>query len=221
MAKWLFMGVMNPDEIKHELYSTKVMEYREELKEVRSVGRSSGSSHGHQSGGSAGAGFGGTRSFQGDDTSGDASSVSESASDFSASSESESESFSESTSESVSYVPTIVPVLGKELSHVQFRSLEEQLFRSMAVLFDQKQRFGVARLVGMNAPVSLYTPTVATNPGTPERVKNYIKLCCEKLPFALPMAEAQKRLAARALNLPDTLVNQFDDAPIAAKRRIR
>lgn len=221
MAKWLFMGVMNPDEIKHELYSRKVMEYREELKEVRSLGRSSGSSHGRQSGASAGAGFGGTRSFPGDDTTVDPQSVSESESEFSAISDSESESWSESTSESVSYVPTIVPVLGKELSHVQFRSLEEQLFRSMAVLFDQKQRFGVARLVGMNAPVSLHTPTVATTPGTPERVKNYIKLCCEKLPFALPAAEAQKRLAARAANLPDTLVNQFDDAPIAAKRRLR
>ncbi|HKW30650.1 MAG TPA: type IV secretion system DNA-binding domain-containing protein, partial [Verrucomicrobiae bacterium] len=32
MAQWLFMGVMNPDEIKHELYSTKVMQYREELR---------------------------------------------------------------------------------------------------------------------------------------------------------------------------------------------
>jgi len=34
MAQWLFMGVMDPDEVKHELYSTKVMSYREELKEV-------------------------------------------------------------------------------------------------------------------------------------------------------------------------------------------
>jgi hypothetical protein len=32
LAEWLFMGTMNPDEIKHELYSTKVMEYREEIK---------------------------------------------------------------------------------------------------------------------------------------------------------------------------------------------
>src|ERR1043165_7763091 len=32
MAQWLFMGVMNPDEVKYELYSTKVMEYREEMR---------------------------------------------------------------------------------------------------------------------------------------------------------------------------------------------
>ena len=36
MAEWLYMGVMDPDEVKHELYSTKVMEYREEMRTSRS-----------------------------------------------------------------------------------------------------------------------------------------------------------------------------------------
>src|ERR1051325_8572147 len=40
MAKWLFMGVMDPDEVKHELYSTKVMSYREELRTSVTRGRS-------------------------------------------------------------------------------------------------------------------------------------------------------------------------------------
>src|SRR6185312_7150448 len=31
----LFIGVMNPDEIKHELYSTKVLDYEEEIRTVR------------------------------------------------------------------------------------------------------------------------------------------------------------------------------------------
>lgn len=35
LATDLFMGVMNPDEIKHELYSTKVMDYVEETRTVR------------------------------------------------------------------------------------------------------------------------------------------------------------------------------------------
>lgn len=34
LAKWLFMGVLNPEEIKHELYSTKVMSYREEYRTI-------------------------------------------------------------------------------------------------------------------------------------------------------------------------------------------
>ena len=59
----------------------------------------------------------------------------------------------------------LVPVFGEELSHVQFRSLDEQLFRAMAVLFDQQERQGVGRLVGMNAPVSIYTPEVSKRPG--------------------------------------------------------
>lgn len=44
MAQWLFMGVLDPDEVKHELYSSKVMEYREEMRTTisRSKGRSIG-----------------------------------------------------------------------------------------------------------------------------------------------------------------------------------
>src|SRR5581483_10981119 len=44
MAQSLFMGVMDPDEVKHELYSTKVMAYREEMRTItsRSKGRSTG-----------------------------------------------------------------------------------------------------------------------------------------------------------------------------------
>src|SRR6267154_2029671 len=63
MAQWLFMGVMDPDEVKHELYSTKVMEYREELREVYGESTSSGRSHGTQQGRAAGAGIGGTVGF--------------------------------------------------------------------------------------------------------------------------------------------------------------
>jgi hypothetical protein len=210
MAKWLFMGVMNPDEIKHELYSTKVMAYREELKEVRSESRSSGRGVGTQKGSASGSGLGGTQSFYGDDSSlVEAHSTSESASDFASESESASESWSESQSESVSHVPTLVPVMGKELAHVQFRSLEEQLFRAMAVLFDQKQRQGVARLVGMNAPVSLLTPNVEKMPGTAERTKKYLEQCYQKLPYVLPGVEARKRLADRAANLSDTLIKEW------------
>ncbi|HVT27121.1 MAG TPA: type IV secretion system DNA-binding domain-containing protein [Lacipirellulaceae bacterium] len=221
MAKWLFMGVMNPDEIKHELYSTKVMEYREELKEVWGYGKSSGSSHGSQAGRSSGHGSGGTESYFGDGVGADGprgSSFSES--DFSAESSSESESHSESTSESVSYVPTLVPVLGKELSHVQFRSLEEQLFRSMAVLFDQKERHGVARLVGMSAPVSIKTPTVEKMPAKEERTKLFLASCCARYSFAMRGAKARRLLEARAATLSESIVNQLAPEPNTSKRKI-
>jgi hypothetical protein len=114
----------------------------------------------------------------------------------------------------------IIPTLGKELSHVQFRSLEEQLFRSMAVLFDQQQRQGVARLVGMSAPVSLLTPTVEKKPGSAARTKQYLDSCYQKLPFALPSVIAHKQLADRAANFPDSLFREFAAAPAAMKRRL-
>jgi hypothetical protein len=221
MAKWLFMGVMNPDEIKHELYSTKVMEYREELKEVRGRSSSSGSSRGMQRGSASGEGSGGTEGFYGDNTEGDVRSTSQSESEFHSTSESENESSSESTSESVSHVPTIVPVLGKELSHVQFRSLEEQLFRSMAVLFDQKERHGVARLVGMNAPVAIRTPTIQKMPAKTERTKMFLATALARFPFAMRGAKANRLLTERAETLSDTIVNQLAPEPTTAKRKIQ
>ncbi|MES3030947.1 MAG: type IV secretion system DNA-binding domain-containing protein [Patescibacteria group bacterium] len=218
MAQWLFMGVMDPEQIKHELYSTKVMSYREELKEVISESRSSGQSRGSQRGLAGGAGIGGTAGFfDGVETL----STSESQSVFQSESESESDSWSESVSESRSLVPTLIPVFGKELSHVQFRSLDEQLFRAMAVLFDQKQRQGVARLVGMNAPVSIYTPTVEKTPASKERTQKFLERCYEKLPFAMPRAKAQKQLAETAASFSTKHLDEFIAAPPSVKRRIR
>jgi len=217
MAQWLFMGVMNPDEIKHELYSTKVMSYREELREV--IGESTSSGHGHasQQGRVAGAGLGGTENFFDDEKTLE---TSASWSEFNSESESRSESYSESSSRSRSLVPTLIPEFGKELAHVQFRSLEEQLFRAMAVLFDQKQRQGVARLVGMNAPVSLFTPTIQKMPSTAERTQRFLARCYEKLPFALSGAQAKKQVTARAETFAEVLFKEAADEP-AIKRRIR
>ncbi|MCI0560265.1 MAG: type IV secretory system conjugative DNA transfer family protein, partial [Nitrososphaera sp.] len=218
MAQWLFMGVMNPDEIKHELYSRKVMDYREEFKEVISESTSSGRSSGRQQGRAGGAGMGGTEGFfDGEETL----ETSESWSEFASESESENEGWSESSTQSRSLVPTLIPVFGKELAHVQFRSLEEQLFRAMAVLFDQKQRQGVARLVGMSAPVSIYTPTIPKMPSTNERVKRFLDRCYEKLPFALSSAIAKKQIADRIENFADTLFKEVAAEPVTAKRRVR
>lgn len=221
MAKWLFTGVMNPDAIKHEMYSTKVMEFREELREIRGVSTSEGSSHGTQWGGAGGSGSGGTEAFYGDGSGGFPCSSSASESNFSSSSESTSNSYSESTTHSKSLVPTIVPVIGKELSHVQFQSLEEQLFRAMAVLFDQQERFNTTRLVGMKAPVSLRTPDVKASPGSPARTKAYLAKCYAQLPFALPAAQARQLVIERASKFGADLVKASTHEPTTTKRKIR
>jgi hypothetical protein len=218
MAKWLFMGAMDPDKIKLELYSRKVMDYREEYKTSYGASRSSGSGGGIQHGHAAGSGFGGTNMF---DDAGSPGSTSQSWSSFASDSESESASWSESESNSETSVPVLVPVFGSELSHVQFESLEEQHFRAMAVLFDQAQRQGVARLVGMNSPVSIYTPEVNKKPGNEKRTSRFLEKCYKKLPFALPAADAQKQIADRAETFAEKLFNETADEPTTAKRRIR
>jgi hypothetical protein len=214
MAQWLFMGVMNPDEVKHELYSTKVMEYREEMRTSVSRGKSMSAGGGEFTGttGSRSAG-GATRDGEEQDARIWNESLANSAGTSSTWTESESESETESS--------VLIPVMGKELSHVQFRSLEEQLFRAMAVLFDQKQRHGVARLVGMNAPVSIATPNVRKVPAMPARTKRYLDRCYKKLPFALSSAKAKSQLAANAEKFSEKLFNEVAAAPVTAKRRIR
>ena len=210
MAQWLFMGAMNPEEVKHELYSTKVMAYREEMRTSYTKATSLGG--GEFSGTTASGGQSGMISDHGTH---DASGWSQS----DALSGGDSSTWTDSESETTSSV--LMPVMGKELAHVQFRSLEEQLFRSMAVLFDQKQRQGVARLVGMGAPVSLYTPDVIIPPGNAERTKKYIESRYKNLPFALPKAEAQKQLSTRAENFVESILNDSDDALVKTKRRIK
>jgi hypothetical protein len=221
MAQWLFMGVMNPDEVKLQLYSRKVMDYREELKRGYGRSSSSGKSAGKQHGRASGSGSGGTKGTPEYDEDRSSSSRSESSSEFSSESESENEMWNESETESESFVPMLVPVFGSELSHVQFRALDEQLFRAMAVLFDQKQRQGVARVVGMNAPVSLWTPEVRKVPGSAARTKRFLEGCYKKLGFALPTATAQKQIADREAAFTETLIKEAADEPVTTKRRIR
>lgn len=198
MAQWLFMGVMDPDEIKHELYSTKVMSYREEMRTSYTKATSLGG--GEFSGTTASGGQSGIVSDHGEHDA-----IAWSKSD--ALSGGDSNTWTDSESETTSSV--LMPVMGNELAHVQFRSLEEQKFRSMAVLFDQKERQCVARLVGMSAPVSLYTPDVIDKPSPPARTKKYIEACYKSLPFVLPQAEAQKQIAARAENFVESMLGDI------------
>ena len=218
MAQWLFMGVMDPDEVKLKLHSRKVMDYVEEYKTAYGWSSSSGRSSGTQYGHASGSGFGGTNVFDAD---GNPSGASDSWSSFASDSGGYIDSSSDSKGSSEIFAPVLVPVFGEELSHVQFRSLEEQLFRAMAVLFDQQQRQGVARVVGTNAPVSVCTPEVPRRPGNEERTRLFLEGCYRKLGFALPTKEAQKQISKRAETFAETLFGATADEPLSAKRKIR
>jgi hypothetical protein len=50
LADWLFMGMYDPDQVKHELYATKVMDYMEETRTVNTRGESRGETRSDSSG---------------------------------------------------------------------------------------------------------------------------------------------------------------------------
>lgn len=217
LAKWLFMGVMNPDEIKHQLFSTKVMGYREEYRHIYGESESEATGQGRSSASSSNQGTAGLMDenpFLGSDP---LESDPLRWSDASVESEGKSHSRSQGKARSKSTGSVLIPEFGKELSHVQFRSLDEQLFRAMATLFDQKQRQGVARLVEMSAPVSMFTPTINPVPKSAERIERYTQKLLAKLDFALPIAEAQKRIANREQSIAAAIAGE----PVSAKRRLK
>ena len=133
LAQSLFMGVMNPDEVKLKLYSRKVMDYVEEERTIRSTSENWSDGTGEFTGetnteSAGGAIYGGSQE--------DAHLWNQS----SAASGGTSRTRMRGGAKGESKVPFLRPVFGKEVSSVQYRSLDEQLFRAMASLFDQRQR---------------------------------------------------------------------------------
>lgn len=212
LATDLFMGVMNPDEIKHQLYSTKVMDYVEETRTVRSTSKNWSEAEGLFTGAT------GTESESGiinDNVIEDPGAWNKS----SAQSDGTSHMQVSGGGSTETEVPFLRPVMGKELSSVQFRSLEEQMFRAMAVLHDQKQRHCVARLVGMRAPVTLVTPTIKSTSADRKMERSFLTRKYKKLPFALPTATAHKAIADREKSMEAALLQNAAE-PTEIKRRI-
>lgn len=215
LAQSLFMGVMNPDEIKLKLYSRKVMDYVEEERVITSSSESWGDGTGEFTGQTSTESTGGAIY---DDEQQDARTWNQSSAD----SNGTSRTSTRGGSRSETRVPFQRAVFGSELSSVQYRALDEQLFRAMACLFDQKQRHGVARLVGMRAPVSIVTPLVQKKPAKKEMTKEFLNRKYEKLPFALRSLEALRQIVEREQKIAGGYASApAKDEPIPAKRRIR
>jgi hypothetical protein len=201
LAQALFLGTFNPDEIKHKMYSTKVMDYREEMR--RSYSQSTTEAHGY------GENERYAENFKSEDSI-DPLSISRSTgtTDFN----------SDSTTEAYTDSPMLIPELGKELSHIQYRNLEEQLFRAMAVLFDQEQRECVTRLRGMSAPACVRTPTIREAPTSDKRVERYVVTSLEESGVAVRSSTAQYRLSVREEKL---LGIKEDFEPSNARRKLK
>lgn len=213
LAQSLFMGVMNPEEIRLKLYSRKVMDYVEETRTIHSesenwsdgTGEFTGTTDTESTGGAI---YDGTE--QDPRLWNQSSAISGGTSKTSA----------RGGSKGKTTVPFLRPVFGQELSSVQFRPLEDQLFRAMAVLFDQKQRHGVARLVEQPVPVSVVTPIVNRHPTTRKMTEDFLAKTYEKLPFALRSAEALKQIQDRERKLAGGYASAKQDEPIPIKRKI-
>jgi hypothetical protein len=213
LAYSLFMGVMNPDEIKMELYSTKVMDYVEETRTIHSesenwsegVGEFTGTTDTESAGGAISDG---------------AEQESRLWNQSSAVSGGTSKTSMKGGGKGKATVPFLKPVMGKELASIERRNLEEQLFRAMAALFDQKQRHGIARLVGTTKPVNIVTPTIQKKPTSKEMADSFLTRVYDKLPFALKSAEAHKQIEDRQKKILDGFSQAAETEPVAVRRKI-
>jgi CheY-like chemotaxis protein len=208
----MFMGVINLDETKLQLFSRKVMDYAEETRTIRSesenwsegVGEFTGTTDTESAGGAM---------HDGAEQEARLWNISNAASGGTSRTSMKGGARGETT------VPFLRPVFGSELSSVQYRSLEEQVFRAMATLSDQQQRHGVAKLVGMRSPFNIVTPTVTKMPTSKEMIYSFLTRVYEKLPFALKSADAQKQIEAREQKIAGGLRREDNEA-IATRRKL-
>jgi hypothetical protein len=219
LALSLFRGTMSPDKVKLALYSTKVLSYREETRTSYHEGRTQSHSSSNQSGRAGGRGQGGTRNFPGL-TSVLPTSRSRSQSAFASHSESHSSSWADAHVSGETTSSLLIPEMGKELSSVQFESLEEQLFRAMGKLHDQAQRHFVTRLVGSRIPRSVRTPNVEPTPVSKERVEKFTQKLLNRVEFARLRGEADRAIERNRKKVVALLEAPTDEAEIA-KRPVR
>jgi len=145
MAEEMFIGKLDPMKIKVAIEQTKFWpEYRRDKVYSSAKTRSSGSSSGDSTG--SGSGFNTSTGdffqagdwFSGSTAAGSSSASSSSSFSFSGSGSSTSDSFSEM--EGVADIPIFVPVPFRELSSIQYYSVEEQLWELTAALKEQYDR---------------------------------------------------------------------------------
>jgi hypothetical protein len=213
LAQSLFMGVFNPDEIKLKLTSRKVMDYVEKVWTIISESENWSEGVGE---------FDGTT-----DTDSEGGAIRDGEEQESriwnlsgAVSRGTSLTSMRGGSRSVSKTPYLMPLFGEEVSSITYRSLEEQLHRAMAALFDQKQRHGVARLVGMRTPLNIETPIVKKFPTSKEMADSFLTSLYEKLPFALPSAEAARQIKDRQDKIAGGSLHEAEAEPVATKWKI-
>ena len=193
LTEWLFRSSLNPDEVKHDLYSTKALGQKLVTLENRSETTTTSESDGLT---------------ETDDS--DGGHMSSSTRDQT----------STSKSTSTSSTEAFATIYGKELSSRQFRSVEEQYFMATQRIVSQNQRHAFVRAMSMKEPVPIITPLVEEGLAREPYVQKKTHEMLEKLPFAHRVESARKQLAERQAVIDGVNLDVLDE-PMTAKRRIR
>jgi hypothetical protein len=199
VAKLLFGSGFDPFREKLRIDSTKVVAYKKIILRATSRSESSGST------------TSGTSSSELFDDEGNSSGISESTS--------ATESLG-ATSESSSEHESLAPVLGKELSSVQFLSIDEQLHLAIVALQTQGKRHAVARIAGAKHPVTLRTEEMPEPSAGKHVAEEYQLRLLGKLPMAIAFESALTALESRHETLRASLLGQRFGNDTPAKRRL-
>lgn len=190
LSEWLFRGVIDPDEIKDEIYATRAVDYK--IITLRGSSETSTSTTSD-----------GTTTSWDEDGNEIASSSRDQSSDGTSYAELEHE--------------TIAPVYDKELTSRERRSIDEQFFRATQQIVNQDQRYAYVRTMSMKKPVPIRTPDVKKAQALDPVVKEHTHWLLERLPFAMRVEAARKQLAERQAVI-SRQTQGFIDEPETAKR---
>jgi hypothetical protein len=216
MAEELFINKLDAEKIKVAIYQTKFWP-KEETRQVRthstshtsSSGWSEGSASGYSSSSSTGEFYGPEQWFGQGSAMG--TSASRSSGDSWSSSSGSSGSDSSGESESVADIPVFVPVPFRELSSVQYFSLDEQLTQLTAALKEQYARHCFIKLSGEEAEPML-VPKVEQFYTSAQNIRWYEERLLSKN-HALPAAEVDKMIAAQEAALLNAASQIIDIVP--------
>ncbi len=210
IAEDLFEGTFNPDETKHVLYSNEVAEYKLEYHKAyshsrtESFGETSSEGHGEGEGESGNADNPEVAAWNAyfSDTYGSGAT------------------HAVANTEGESLAPMLRPVLQKKISSIQYRSLDEQLHRAMAVLYDQEQRQFVCRKSGSDAPVSVFTPFIEDKFVNSGRIERYTTELLKHWNFAKPLALVQKEMEERKISFGKKCAEEAFSEPKTSKGKV-
>jgi len=204
ITRSLFLGTFNLDEVKHELWSTKVVGQHEETRYATSWNNTTGNNRGS----------GRTLEKRGADEGEEGESTGR-ASDVE--NVTEIDTYADGGSEGT----VMIQDFGKELASVQFRTIEEQLVRAQKVLFDQQQRQCMVRLADARVPLALYTPTISPSHTSPKAVERYVRKRMRRWKFTLSAVEAQTALEAKKKDIRDRFFQEGMGEPQGTRFKVR